>query len=140
MYLLDTNVLSEFRKLFTGRADRTFSQWFEGVSVEQLRVSVMTLFEIEMGILRLQRHDSKQASALRDWFEQAKAQMQGRIIDIDQPIALRCAALHVPDPRSQRDSFIGATALVNGLTLLTRNTRDFQNMGVEIINPWEPLR
>lgn len=137
MYLIDTNVLSEFRKLFTGRADQSFSRWFDGVAVEQLYVSVMTLFEIEYGILRLQRHDARQALVLSDWFEQAKAQMQGRIIDIDPAIALRCAALHIPDARSQRDSFIGATALVHGLTLLTRNIRDFQGMGIEIINPWE---
>jgi len=138
MYLIDTNVLSEFRKLFTGRADQSFSRWFDGVAVEQLYVSVMTLFEIEYGILRLQRHDARQASVLSDWFEQAKAQMQGRIIDIDPAIALRCAALHIPDPRLQRDSFIGATALVHGLTLLTRNVRDFKGMSIEIINPWEP--
>ena len=136
MYLIDTNVLSEFRKLLTGRADKSFTRWFEVVPSEQLYVSVMTLFEIENGILRLQRYDPQQASVLQTWFGQAKAQMQGRILDIDQAIALRCADLHVPDPRALRDSFIGATALERGLTLLTRNVRDFQGMGIEIINPW----
>ncbi|MBB3390265.1 hypothetical protein FHT82_003028 [Rhizobium sp. BK275] len=107
------------------------------MAIEQLHVSVMTLFEIEYGILRLQRYDARQASVLSDWFEQAKTQMQGRIIDIDRAIALRCAALHIPDPRSRRDSFIGATALIHGLTLLTRNVGDFKGMGVEIIDPWQ---
>jgi predicted nucleic acid-binding protein len=138
MYLVDTNVLSEFRKLLTGRADVQFKRWFETILAEQLYVSVMSLFEIENGILRLQRYDAEQAVILRTWFEQAKVELEGRIIDVDMAIALRCAALHVPDPRSQRDSFIGATALVRGLTLLTRNVRDFQGMGVQIINPWEP--
>jgi predicted nucleic acid-binding protein len=140
MYLLDTNVLSEFRKLLTGKADHVFAEWFSEVPSERLYVSVITLFEIENGILRLERRDAEQASVLRHWFVQARAQLQGRIIDIDQGISLRCAALHVPDPRSIRNSFIGATAIVRNLKLLTRNTRDFQGMGVEIINPWEPLR
>lgn len=137
MYLLDTNVLSEFRKLLTGKADHVFAEWFSEVPSERLYVSVITLFEIENGILRLERRDAEQASVLRHWFVQARAQLQGRIIDIDQGIALRCAALHVPDPRSMRDSFIGATAMVHGLTLLTRNVRDFQAMDIEIVNPWD---
>lgn len=138
MYLIDTNVLSEFRKLLAGRADVQFTRWFETILAEQLYVSVMSLFEIENGILRLQRYDAEQAATLRTWFEQAKAELDGRIIAVDMEIALRCAALYVPDPRPQRDSFIGATALVRGLTLLTRNVRDFQGMGVQIINPWDP--
>ena len=137
MYLIDTNVLSEFRKLLSGRADASVTRWFEGVAAERLYVSVISLFEIENGILRLQRHDVHQAAVLRSWFEQAKARMRGRIIDIDQPIALHCAALHVPDPRPLRDSFISAAAAVRGLTLVTRNVRDFRGMGVEVINPWE---
>jgi len=137
MYLIDTNVLSEFRKLFAGRADAQFTRWFEAILVEQIYVSVMSLFEIENGILRLQRYDAEQAAILRTWFDQAKVELEGRIIDVDMEIALRCAALHVPDPRPQRDSFIGATALVRGLSIVTRNVRDFQGMGIEIINPWE---
>ncbi|UWU12899.1 PIN domain-containing protein [Rhizobium sullae] len=102
MYLIDTNVLSEFRKLLTGKADSVFAEWFSTVSSERLYVSVVALFEIGNGILRLERRDAHQASILRNWFVQARTQMQGRIIDIDQGIALRCAALHVPARRGMR--------------------------------------
>jgi predicted nucleic acid-binding protein len=137
MYLLDTNVLSELRKLQNGKADPNFTKWFAAISVDQLYVSVITLFEIENGVLLLERKDAVQAAILRDWFQRAQAQLEGRVLPIDQAAALYCAKITVPNPRPWRDAFIGATAYVHGFILVTRNVRDFQGIAVEIINPWD---
>jgi len=59
-----------------------------------------------------------------------------QILPVDVTIARRCAALHVPDPRPERDALIAATALVHGLTVVTRNVADFEPMGVKTFNPW----
>lgn len=61
----------------------------------------------------------------------------GRILAIDSSVAQRCAALHIPNPRSDRDSLIAATALVHGMTVVTRNLNHFQPMGVTVLNPWK---
>lgn len=138
MLLLDTNVVSELRKVTAGRADRAVSVWERGVSGAELFVSAVTLFEIEIGILRMELRDPRQGRALRYWFsERVKAAFAGRILPIDEAVALRAAAMHVPDRRSDRDAFIAATALVHGMTVVTRNVRDFEGTGVKLINPWE---
>jgi len=137
MYLLDTNALSELRKVRNGRADLAFAQWSETVSIDLLHASVVTLFEIETGILLLDRRERVQAAILRRWFDQVKMQMEGHIVPVDADIALCCAGLNVPDPRPFRDAFIGATAFVRGYTLVTRNVRDFHGMKIDIVNPWQ---
>lgn len=137
MYLLDTNVVSELRKLRNGKADPAFAAWFSGVALDVVHVSAMTLFEIEYGILLLKRRDPVQAAILADWRDKIRDQLQDRIIPIDEAIALDCAALNVPQTRPLRDAFIGATARVRGLVLVTRNAKDFQGMGLDIINPWD---
>jgi len=136
MYLLDTNVISELRKLRNGKADPTFAQWFQSVPVELVYTSVISFFEIEIGILLLGRRDPKQAEVLRDWFEKIGTMLQGRVVPIDQAAAVHCAAISVPDPRPWRDAFIGATACTRGFILVTRNVRDFQGLEIEIVNPW----
>jgi len=86
----------------------------------------------------MERRDWKQGAILRTWMDgQVLPNFAGRIIDIDAAVAQRGAALHVPDPRPDRDSLIAATALVHGMTVVTRNVHHFQPMGVTIINPWE---
>jgi predicted nucleic acid-binding protein len=60
-----------------------------------------------------------------------------RILPVDIEVALRCAQLHVPDRRKDRDALIGATALVCGLTVVTRNVRDFSPMNINVLNPWD---
>ncbi len=134
MFLLDTNVVSELRK--TARAEPAVRAWARGHSPDLFHLSTMTLMELEIGVLRIERRDKPQGDRLRHWLQQVVDQFDGRILDIDTDIARACARLHVPDPRPERDALIAATSLVHGLTVVTRNTADFEPMGVVLLNPW----
>jgi predicted nucleic acid-binding protein len=135
MFLLDTNVVSEIRR--PERADANVRAWAHGTPAELYAISVMTVLELERGILRIERRDVAQGGILRRWLEhEVLMPLAARILPIDTAIARRCAALHVPDPRPERDALIAATALVHGLTLVTRNVADFASTGVELLNPW----
>ncbi len=137
MYLLDTNVVSELRKAGTGRADEAVLSWAAAADPDSLHLSVITLMEIEIGILRVERRDSGQGKALRRWFEgQVLTSFAGRILPVDEQVAIRCAQLVVPDPKADRDALIAATAGVHDLTVVTRNTTDFEATGVRLLNPW----
>ena len=136
MYILDTNVISELRR--PEKADANVLKWATRVPVGQFYLSAITVFEIERGIDLMARRDADQAKSLRQWFEQhILTTFDGRIFAIDAAVAVRCAKLHVPDPQSDRDSFIAATALVHGMTVVTRNEKDFEKTGVPLINPWQ---
>jgi len=138
MYLLDTNVVSELRKAGDGKADANVVAWFADKDEAALFVSAVTLMELELGILRIERRDTSQGARLRTWMrEHVLPVFAERTLPIDTPVALRCAKLHVPDPRPERDAYIAATALVHGMTIVTRNTVDFANTGAKLINPWE---
>jgi predicted nucleic acid-binding protein len=138
MYLLDTNVLSELRKGKAGKADRNVSAWAKSVSVPTLFLSAISILELEIGILLIERCDRKQGLLLRSWMEDyVLPTFNGRILSIDTTVAQRCATLHVPTPWSERDSLIAATAITHGMTVVTRNVSDFESTGVAIINPWE---
>ncbi len=137
MYLLDTNVVSELRKAPKGRADLGVVAWARSVPATSLYLSVISILELELGVLQLQRRDAAQGAILRTWMaEQVIPAFEGRILPVDVPVALRCAALHVPDRRAERDGLIAATALVHGLTVVTRNSADFESSGVVLLNPW----
>jgi len=137
MLLLDTNVISELRKTANVRADPAVAAWAARQDPESTFLSAVTLFEIEHGILRMERRDEAQGAALRRWFEdQVLPGFDGRVLPFDIAVARRCAALHVPDPKPERDAMIAATALVHGLTLATRNVADFRDMGVKLVDPW----
>ena len=137
MYLLDTNVVSEFRKESAGKADRHVAAWARSVRADSLYLSAICILEMEQGILLMERRDTLQGAILRAWMEnRVQRAFAGRILPVDTPIALRCAALHVPDPRSYRDSLIAATALVHAMTVVTRNVSYFKPMGVTVLNPW----
>jgi len=138
MFLLDTNVVSELRKAPRGRADPGVVAWAQSVPSSSLYLSVISLLELEQGVLQLQRRDPAQGAILRRWLaEQVLPAFQGRVLAVDVPVVLRCAALHVPDRRAERDSLIAATALVHGLTVVTRNVADFEDSGVVLLNPWQ---
>ena len=138
MFLLDTNVVSELRKEPRGRADPGVIAWARSVSSTSLYLSVISVLELEQGILQLQRRDAAQGSLLRTWMtEQVLPAFEGRVLPVDVRVALRCASLHVPDRRGERDSLIAATALVHGLTVVTRNVVDFERAGVVLLNPWQ---
>ena len=135
MYLLDTNVVSELRKAGTDKIDRNVQFWARQIAVSDLYLSVITLLELELGILSIERRDSGQGAVLRSWLdEHVIPSFSGRILDIDTTIARRCAALHVPDRRSDRDALIAATALVHGMTVVTRNVADFEPTGAMLFN------
>lgn len=138
MFLLDTDVVSELRKIRLGRADKNVTQWADSVDAVDLYLSSITVQELELGVLLVERRDPAQGAIFRAWLEShVLPAFAGRILPVDTAVAQRCAALHVPDPGSAMDSLIAATALVHGMILVTRNVADFQSSGVTILNPWE---
>ncbi len=137
MYLLDTNVVAEMRKGKTRKADRRVIAWANSVPAASLFLSVISVLEIETGVLLTERRDPAQGSVLRSWLDlHVMAAFAGRILPIDTAVAQRCAGLHVPDRRPDRDALIAATALVHGMTVVTRNVSDFAPTGVGVVNPW----
>jgi len=137
MFLLDTNVVSELRKISLGTADLNVARWADRVNANSLYLSAVTILELEMGILLRERKDPRQGAALRQWLElRVLPEFEGRIFPLDTVIAQRCARLHVPDPRAERDAMIAATALVHGLVVVTRNESDVQKTGGALLNPW----
>ena len=137
MYLLDTNVVSELRKVRLGRADAQVARWAQEVAVAQLYISVITVHELEIGVLLLQRRDAAQGAVLRSWMDDyVLPAFAGRILPVDTAVVQRSAQLHVPDPQPFRDGLIAATALVHGMTVVTRNVADFARTEVALLNPW----
>lgn len=138
MFLLDTNVVSELRKVRIGKSDAQVSLWADRVNPADLFLSVIVIQELEIGIRLAERRDPAQGAVFRAWLEgQVLPAFAGRILPIDPAIALRSAALHVSDPRPVRDALIAATALVHRMTVVTQNVADFSPTGVSVINPWE---
>jgi len=140
MFLLDTNVVSELRKAGSGKADPNVVAWLSARDAAACYVSAVTLMELDLGILLMERRDPAQGARLRVWMEDhVLPEFSERTIPIDRAVALACARLHVPDPRPERDAFIAASALVHGMTIVTRNVVDFAPMGVGVVNPWEAV-
>jgi predicted nucleic acid-binding protein len=140
MFVLDTNVLSELRKVRQGKADTNVMVWTQSVDAADLFVSAITIMELELGVLSIERKDAAQGAMLRLWLDQqVLPEFLGRTLPIDTAVAQRCARLHVPDKRGERDALMAATALVHGMTVVTGNVADFKSTGVSVINPWEVL-
>ena len=143
MFLLDTNVVSELRKSPVQRgksaaADHNVLAWAASVPKAAQFLSVVTILELEHGTLLMQARDPRRGVLLRFWLDkQVLPAFAGRVLPIDTAVALRCAALHVPNLRPERDALIAATALIHGMIVVTRNVRDFEPTGVSLINPWE---
>lgn len=138
MFLLDTNVVSELRKAGAGKADRRVMEWAQSVPSSSLYLSCISVLELDIGIQRIERHDRVQGAQLRKWLEtQVIPAFSDRILAVDLDVARRCAALHIPNPRPERDALIAATAFVHGMTLVTRNVVDFADTSVRLINPWD---
>lgn len=137
MYLLDTNVVSELRKVRAGKADVHVAAWADSVSAVDLYLSVVTVQELEIGVLLAERRDPAQGAMLRTWLNlHVLPAFAGRVLNIDTAVAQRSARLHVPDPRPVRDGLIAAAALVHGMTVVTRNVSDFVSTGVALLNPF----
>lgn len=138
MFILDTNVISELRKAGDGKADAQVMRWLSSVNSRQLYLSVITVLELERGILRVERRDTTQGKMLWRWMDgHVLPLFANRILPVDMAVVRQCARLHVPDPKPESDTLIAATALVHGYIVVTRNTKDFCSTGVNIINPWE---
>jgi predicted nucleic acid-binding protein len=137
MYLLDTNVVSELRKAKSRRVNQQVYRWAANVSASAMFLSAVSILELELGILLMERRDCAQGAILRAWMENhVLPAFEGRVLAVDVDVARRAARLHVPDPHSQRDALIAATALAHGMTVATRNVEDFEKTGVALINPW----
>ena len=138
-YLLDTNVVSGLR-----RRDKVAPElltWVNSVSPLDFWISVITVMEIELGAALVARRDPAQGDMLQRWImDQVLPSFGERILPVDLAAARQCARLHVPDPLPERDALIGATALVHGLTLVTRNVADFRKMEISLIDPWSGRR
>lgn len=137
MFLLDTNVVSELRKVGDGRADARVVHWVGNADAASFYISALTLMELEIGVRRIERRDRRQGERLRVWMErQVRTEFFERTLPVDAAVALKCAGLHVPDPRPERDALIAATALVHGMTVVTGNVSDFEATGVALVDPW----
>ena len=137
MYLLDTNALSELRKRRSGKISAAVEAWAGSVDQADMYLSVITIMEVELGVALLERRDARQAGMLRLWLhDKVIPAFAGRILPVDTTIALRCARLHVPDTKSERDAWIAATGLVHDLTIVTRNVAYFAGTGVMLLDPW----
>lgn len=137
MFILDTNVVSELRKVRLGKADENVARWADSVTSADLYLSVITVQELEIGVLLAERRDPPQGAMFRTWLSNhVLPAFAGRILAVDTAVVLRSAKLHVPDPRPVRDCLIAATALLHGMTVATRNAADFEPTGARILNPW----
>lgn len=133
-YLLDTNVLSDARK----QTLPGLNAWLSARPRAELAISAVVLLEIERGILRVERRDRRAGEHLRRWLTtQVSAAFVGAILPVDEHVAHNAARLHIPDPMPEMDALIAATAEVHDLTLVTRNIKDFQHAGVELLDPGE---
>ena len=138
MFVLDTNVVSELRKVRADKADANVAAWSASVDAAWLFVSAVTIMELETGVLQIERRDARQGALLRAWLDHhVLPEFAGRVLPIDTAVALRCARLHVPDRQSERDALIAATAIVHGMTVVTQNVADFMATGVSVLNPWD---
>lgn len=136
MYILDTNVVSELRK--GKKAEQRVRMWAQALPAVNLYLSVVSVLELEIGALLVERRDRKQGAILRAWIDgHVLPSFSGRILAIDTVVAQRCASLHAPKTRSDRDALIAATALVHGMTVVTRNVSHFEAAGVTVVDPWQ---
>lgn len=136
MFLLDTNLVSELRQ--PKKAHPKVLAWASSQPVAAQFISVITVLELELGVLQKERRDPAQGAVLRSWLDgQVLPQFANRVLPLDQMVALRCAQLHVPDRQAERDAIIAAIAIVHGMTVVTRNVSDFEETGAKLFNPWD---
>ena len=131
MYLVDTNVISDARR----KIPQALS-WLQSVPPDEVFLSVVTLGEIARGIAQKQRTDPRAAQVFERWLARLRTTHKARILPITDVIAIEWGRLAAERPRGDADGLIAATAIVHGLTVVTRNVRDFADTGVPCVNPW----
>ncbi|MCF3638758.1 type II toxin-antitoxin system VapC family toxin [Rhizobium sp. TRM95111] len=138
MLLLDTNVVSELRRVASGKADPNVVVWNEAVDPAETFISSVVLHELEIGVRLVEHNDPAAGRVLRNWLENAVlTAFSGRILPLDEAAAVQAAQWHVPNPKPINDAYIAATAFTHRMTLVTRNVKDFEGMGVALVNPWD---
>ncbi|MBF7073630.1 type II toxin-antitoxin system VapC family toxin [Glaciecola sp. MH2013] len=138
MFLLDTNVVSALRK--PSEADKNLVAWASSQQVFNLYVSSISIMELKFAILEKRKTDPKAGELLNEWLQTRVLEgFKGRVVAFDAEMAEYCAALHVPNPKSERDAMIAATCLVNNMTLVTKTPADFKHIKIPTINPWEAI-
>lgn len=133
-FLLDTNVVSELRK--GDRADGGVQTWFAEVRGDELALSVLVTGELRLGVLRIERRDPEGAGALATWLARVEDAYRDRLLPVDADIAATWARLNAERPLPVIDSLMAATAVVHGLTLVTRNVSDLAGVPVEMMDPF----
>jgi len=137
MYLLDANVISELRKVKSGKADKNVQSWSFQADPQLMYVSSITIHELELGILLAERTDKPKGKILRRWMsDYVLPAFEGRVLSVDKNVVLVSAKYHVPDPKPYRDTLIAGTAVVHNMIVVTRNTGDFCLVNVKTLNPW----
>ncbi|ANM14652.1 MULTISPECIES: type II toxin-antitoxin system VapC family toxin [unclassified Rhizobium] len=137
MLLLDTNVVSELRKVASGKADPNVVVWNETVDPAETFISSVVLHELEIGVRLVEHNDAAAGKVLRNWLENSVlAVFSGRVLPLDEAAAVQAAQWHVPNPKPINDAYIAATAFTHRMTLVTRNIKDFEGMEVALVNPW----
>lgn len=137
MFLLDTNVVSDLRKIGVRSEFKALADWVAAQDASSFYLSAISLFELELGVQRIERKDTLQGNILRQWLSvQVAEAFEDRILPFDAAATKLCASFHIPDPASYRDAFIAATAAIHNLTIVTRNSRDFESMDVTCLNPY----
>jgi toxin FitB len=133
-YLLDTTVLSETRKR---EPTVGVAGWIAATPPERLHVSVLTLGEIEQGIARVRsRGDPQQASALERWLRDVETGFEDRVLPVTLAVAAAWGRQQYARPLPVIDALVAATARVHGMTVVTRNVKDFELAGVQVLNPF----
>lgn len=136
MFIVDTNIVSDLRK--PGKAPPSLVAWAQSQPPSAIYISVVSMWELEYGILLKAHSDLAQGKVLKDWFEQSViSAYTGRILPICFDVMRVCAPMHVPDKRPERDALIAATAIVHNMTVVTRNENDFAGMNCPLLNPWK---
>ena len=133
-YLLDTNVLSETRKR---QPSRGVADWIAGTPPSRMHVSVLTLGEIEQGIERVRgRGDRERAAALQRWLRDVETGFEDRVLPVTLQVAVAWGRQQYAQPLPVVDALIAATARIHGMTVVTRNVKDFELAGVMVLNPF----
>jgi predicted nucleic acid-binding protein len=135
MYLLDTNVASDARR---PNGNPHVKAWLLSVRQTEQYLSALLVGEVRRGVERIRRRDPLQAAVLETWLVELRRDFADRIIPVTADIAEEWGRLNVPDPLPPIDGLLAATARVQGLILVTRNTADFERTGVRLLNPFEP--